>query len=279
MIEIENMIDERQQKLRQIADHYQEKQLWKLAEECGELVQALSKYVLTGDKCPVIEEIADVKNVAPQVEYLLGIEDDVEPMMEYKLDRTIKEIEKAAKESLRKAELGNNRYEELEKQGRLMVLPVAVGSIVYEIIEESVPHHYFYINSYTVEDVSAKAVMYAGDWTDLSYPNLYFSLADAEEALWKMRVAEVREKTRLPGADAADVFEQEIGRTDMQEGVGCGSCVSKERCEEILTKEIQDLLPPEKWEDYERSVNRVLYEFKKLDGAKPKYHKGKHIKD
>lgn len=97
MIEIENMIDERQQKLRQIADHYQEKQLWKLAEECGELVQALSKYALTGDKRPVIEEIADVKNVIPQVEYLLGIEDDVEPMMEYKLDRTIKEVEEQQK--------------------------------------------------------------------------------------------------------------------------------------------------------------------------------------
>lgn len=36
MIEIENMIDERQQKLHRIADHYQEKQLWKLAEECGD---------------------------------------------------------------------------------------------------------------------------------------------------------------------------------------------------------------------------------------------------
>ena len=33
------------------------KQPWKLAEECGELVQALSKHVLTGDKRPVIEEI------------------------------------------------------------------------------------------------------------------------------------------------------------------------------------------------------------------------------
>lgn len=97
MIEIENMIDERQQNLRQIADHYQEKQLWKLAEECGELVQALSKYALTGDKRPVIEEIADVKNVAPQVEYLLGIEDDVETMMEYKLNRTIKEVEEQQK--------------------------------------------------------------------------------------------------------------------------------------------------------------------------------------
>ena len=45
----------------------------------------------------MIEEIADVKNVAPQVEYLLGMEDDVELMMEYKLDRTIKDVEKQQK--------------------------------------------------------------------------------------------------------------------------------------------------------------------------------------
>lgn len=93
MIEIEDMIDERQQKLCKVADHYKDKQLWKLAEECGELVQAVSKYALTGEKRSMIEEIADVKNVIPQVEYLLGIEMDVEPMMEYKLERTIKNIE------------------------------------------------------------------------------------------------------------------------------------------------------------------------------------------
>lgn len=58
-----------------------------------------------------------------------------------------------------------------------------------------------------------------------------------------------------------------------------GPCVSKERCLEILTEEVQDHLPEEKWEDYERSVNRVLYEFKKLDGAKPELHKGRYIKD
>ena len=46
-----------------------------------------------------------------------------------------------------------------------------------------------------------------------------------------------------------------------------GPCVSKERCVEILTEEIQDLLPEEKWKDYERSVNRVMYEFDKLDGG------------
>ena len=57
-----------------------------------------------------------------------------------------------------------------------------------------------------------------------------------------------------------------------------GPCVSKERCVEILTEEIEDLLPEEKWKDYERSVNRVMYEFDKLDGVKPRYNRGKHIK-
>ena len=30
-----------------------------------------------------------------------------------------------------------------------------------------------------------------------------------------------------------------------------GPCESKERCLEILTEEIEDLLPQEKWQDYE----------------------------
>lgn len=58
-----------------------------------------------------------------------------------------------------------------------------------------------------------------------------------------------------------------------------GPCVSKERCLEILTEKVQDHLPKEKWKEYERAVNRVLYEFDKLDGAKPKFNKGKYIKD
>lgn len=65
----------------------------------------------------------------------------------------------------------------------------------------------------------------------------------------------------------------------MQKGISHGPCVSKERCREILTEEIQDYLPTEKWKDYERSVNRVLYEFDKLDGEKPKYNRGKHMND
>lgn len=57
-----------------------------------------------------------------------------------------------------------------------------------------------------------------------------------------------------------------------------GPCVSKERCLEILTEKVQDYLPKEKWKEYERAVNRVLFEFDKLDGAKPRFHKGRRIK-
>ena len=57
------------------------------------------------------------------------------------------------------------------------------------------------------------------------------------------------------------------------------SCVSKERCLEILTEEVQDHLPKKQWNDYERAVNRVLYEFAKTDQIKSKYHKGHSIKD
>lgn len=48
MIEIENMVDEHQRKIERIADFYGDKQMWKLAEECGELIQALSKYQESG---------------------------------------------------------------------------------------------------------------------------------------------------------------------------------------------------------------------------------------
>ncbi len=40
-----------------------------------------------------------------------------------------------------------------------------------------------------------------------------------------------------------------------------GPSVDKERCIEILAEEIEDYPPKEKWEDYERAVNRVMYEF------------------
>ena len=48
------------------------------------------------------------------------------------------------------------RYRDLEEQGRLLVLPCRVGDTVYEILEETVPNHYFYISEWKVQDVSVR---------------------------------------------------------------------------------------------------------------------------
>lgn len=79
------------------------------------------------------------------------------------------------------------RYRDLEEQGRLLVLPCKVGDTVYEIIEETVPNRYFYINEWKVQDVSAKAVKYADEWEQYDYENLYFTKEGAEEALERRR--------------------------------------------------------------------------------------------
>ena len=78
-------------------------------------------------------------------------------------------------------------YENLEEQGKLLVLPCRVGDTVYEILEETVPNHYFYINEWKVQDVSVKAVKYADDWEPYDYENLYFTREEAEAALEKRR--------------------------------------------------------------------------------------------
>ena len=74
-------------------------------------------------------------------------------------------------------------YRDLEEQGRLLVLPCKAGDVVYEIIEETVPNRYFYINEWPVQDVSAKAVKYADEWEQYDYENLYFTREGAEAAL------------------------------------------------------------------------------------------------
>lgn len=79
------------------------------------------------------------------------------------------------------------RYKNLEEQGRLLVLPCKVGDVVYEIIEETVPNRYFYINEWPVQDVSAKAVKYADEWEQYDYENLYFTREGAEAALERRR--------------------------------------------------------------------------------------------
>lgn len=77
-----------------------ENRLLQCTEECGELIQALSKYqrILQGDKtCQtdmchaeymIADEIADVELLLEQIKYLLGNEREVIERKLYKLERT-----------------------------------------------------------------------------------------------------------------------------------------------------------------------------------------------
>ena len=79
------------------------------------------------------------------------------------------------------------RYRDLEEQGRLLVLPCKVGDTVYEILEETVPNHYFYISEHKVQDVSTQFIKYADEWEPYDYENLYFAREKAEAAMKKRR--------------------------------------------------------------------------------------------
>ena len=79
------------------------------------------------------------------------------------------------------------RYRDLEEQGRLLVLPCRVGDTVYEILEETVPNHHFYINEWKVQDVSTQSIKYADEWESYDYENLYFTREEAEAALERRR--------------------------------------------------------------------------------------------
>lgn len=78
-------------------------------------------------------------------------------------------------------------YEDLEEQGRLLVLPCKVGDTVYEILGETVPNHHFYINEWKVQDVSTQSIKYADEWESYDYENLYFTREEAEAAMKKRR--------------------------------------------------------------------------------------------
>lgn len=96
MIEIKEMADVREKKLEKIAETYGMRQLWLMAEECAELIQAISKYIRTGDKSGIKEEMADIQVVSAQVAYILGIEkEEIERIADYKIDRTIGLMEEA----------------------------------------------------------------------------------------------------------------------------------------------------------------------------------------
>lgn len=79
------------------------------------------------------------------------------------------------------------RMVKADTEGRLLVLPCKVGDTVYEIIEETVPNRYFYINEWQVQDVSTQSIKYADEWEQYDYENLYFTRKGAEAALERRR--------------------------------------------------------------------------------------------
>ena len=94
-----------EQKIQYIADHYgYEPQSRELIEEMAELTVAINKAwrktLDTVDKIPnmddeecIVEEIADVKIMITQIEYLLGVSAmELDNMVNQKLDRQIERI-------------------------------------------------------------------------------------------------------------------------------------------------------------------------------------------
>ena len=84
-----------EKQLKYIAEKYgKESQLRQLQEECAELIVACSKILRMNDKAinNLIEEIADVRVMVEQIEYLYGIKNLVEDEMEYKLQRQLERI-------------------------------------------------------------------------------------------------------------------------------------------------------------------------------------------
>ena len=92
------MNDKDMENLRAIARFYgEEKQLMILAEECSELAQASLKAIRYcydfGSKLRIIGEMADVRVMMAQIQFLLNIQDtEVEQVMEEKINRQLERI-------------------------------------------------------------------------------------------------------------------------------------------------------------------------------------------
>ena len=94
------MTKDLKEKLIVIADHYKfDNQKEQTIEEMAELMVALNKFKRYGKiqrktrKKAIITEIADVYIMISQLSYLLDCENDVEKEIEYKINRTLKNIE------------------------------------------------------------------------------------------------------------------------------------------------------------------------------------------
>lgn len=99
MIEVTEKMKE---KIFTIADYYEEKQLDQTVEECSELIQAIMKFKKKrneGTIHNIAEEIADVWIMLQQLIYLNNeVGRTVEGIVEEKLDRQLKRIEKEIEE-------------------------------------------------------------------------------------------------------------------------------------------------------------------------------------
>ena len=97
----------RQEKIEHIARHYGvDHQCKKCVEEMAELTQALCKYTdiescAEAKACreSIIGELADVRVMVQQIEYLLCCGNEVEATIDYKLDRQIERIKREKEKS------------------------------------------------------------------------------------------------------------------------------------------------------------------------------------
>ena len=93
--------------IRKIADHYGlNAQLNVATEELAELIQAIARFrrvnendmlELARGKNLVAEEIADVEVMLAQIKYLMKIDERVEAVAKYKIERQLKRMKKETK--------------------------------------------------------------------------------------------------------------------------------------------------------------------------------------
>ena len=93
--------------IRKIADHYGlNAQLNVATEELAELIQAIARFRRVDEndmleleirKNLVAEEMADVEVMLAQIKYLMEIDEKVEAIAKYKIDRQLKRMKKETK--------------------------------------------------------------------------------------------------------------------------------------------------------------------------------------
>lgn len=89
------------ERIKVLADYYGvAAQMVKLCEECGELTTAAAKQIAAPNQIMkdalldnLVSELADVYVISEQVKYLLGLEDRVQRLADYKINRQLRRLE------------------------------------------------------------------------------------------------------------------------------------------------------------------------------------------